>query len=113
MGMSHHLVNILTPTELYTLKVSFMACELYLSKTNERKIGDPRRNCVILGKLLNFSDTHVPNVKREAGNFPGGRLIISERLNVQCLPWGSGRSKHLANAAVSLHGSHPRPHGRS
>ena len=37
MGMSHHLVNILTPTELYTLKVSFMACELYLSKTNKRK----------------------------------------------------------------------------
>ena len=65
---------------------------------NERKIGDPRRNCVILGKVINLSDTHVPNVKREAGNFLGGRLIISERLNVECLPWGSGRSKHLAKS---------------
>ena len=47
--------DILTPTELYTLKVSFMACELYLSKTKERKIGDPCCNCVILGKVCSTS----------------------------------------------------------
>lgn len=54
-----------------------------VKQTKERKIGDPRRNCVILGKVLSFSDTHIPNVKKEAGTFPGGCLIISERLNVK------------------------------
>ena len=54
-----------------------------VKQTKERKIGDPRRNCVILGKLLNFSDTHVPNVKREAGNFPGGEgLLFGRRIRM-------------------------------
>ena len=42
-----------------------------VKQTKERKIGDPCPNCVILGKVLNLSDTHIPIVKREAGNCLG------------------------------------------
>lgn len=60
-----------------------MVCELYLSK-GERQAEDTCGLCGVSGKVLNFSDTHVPNRKSGADHVPRGLFDI--KLDMRHLP---------------------------